>query len=45
MMLKRYVAETNSKVKDRMILIIKIKHNGTSILKTAESLGKSNPRG
>ena len=45
MMLKRYVAETNSEVKDRMILIIKIKHNGTSIRKATESLGKSDPRG
>ena len=31
-MLKRYAVETNSKVKDRMMLIIKIKRDGMGIV-------------
>ena len=41
MMLKRHAAETNGKVKDRMMLIIKIKRDGTDIHEAARSLGKS----
>ena len=40
-MLKRYAAETNGKIKDRMMLIIKIKRDGMDIRETARSLGKS----
>ena len=41
MMLKRHAAETNGKVKDRMMLIIKIKRDGADIHEAARSLGKS----
>ena len=44
-MLKRYTAETNSKIKDRMMLIIKIKRDGMDIREAARSLGKSDPWG
>ena len=40
-MLKRYAAETKGNVKDRMMLIIKIKRDGTDIHEAAKSLGKS----
>ena len=40
-MLKKYAAETNDKVKDRIMLIIKIKHDSTDICEVARSLGKS----
>ena len=40
-MLKRYAAETDGKVKDRMMLIIRIKRAGMDIRKAARSLGKS----
>ena len=41
MMLKRHAAETNGKVKDRMMLIIKIKPDGMDIREAVRSLGKS----
>ena len=41
MMLKRYAAETNSRIKDRMMLIIRIKRDGTDIRKAVRSLWKS----
>ena len=44
-MLKKYAAKTNGKVKDRMMLIIRIKRDGMDICKAAESLGKSNSWG
>ena len=44
-MLKKYVAETNSKIKDRMMLIIRIKRDGMDIREAAISLGKSDPWG
>ena len=44
-MLKRYAAETNSKIKDRMMLIIKIKRDGMDIREAARSLGNSDPWG
>ena len=40
-MLKKYAAETNSRIKDRMMLIIRIKRDGMDIRKAARSLGKS----
>ena len=40
-MLKRYAVETNGKVKDRMMLIIRIKRDGMDIREAARSLGKS----
>ena len=40
-MLKKYAAETKGRVKDRMMLIIKIKRDGMGIRKAAKSLGKS----
>ena len=40
-MLKKYAAETNSRIKDRMMLIIRIKRDGMDIHKAARSLGKS----
>ena len=42
-MLKKYAAETNSKIKDRMMLIIKIKRDGMDIREATKSLGKSGP--
>ena len=44
-MLKRYTAETNSKTKDRMMLIIKIKRDGMDTREAVRSLGKSDPWG
>ena len=44
-MLKRYAGETNSNVKDRMMLIIKIKRDGMDIREATRSLGKSDPWG
>ena len=44
-MLKRYAAETKGKVKDRMMLIIKIKRDDMDIREAAKSLGKSGSRG
>ena len=44
-MLKRYAAETKGRVKDRMMLIIEINHNGTDIRKVVRSLGKYEPWG
>ena len=44
-MLKRYAVETNSKVKDRMMLIIKIKRDGMGIREAARSLEKSDSWG
>ena len=44
-MLEKYAAETNGKVKDRMMLIIRIKRDGMGACKAAESLGKSNSWG
>ena len=44
-MLKRYAVETNSNVKDRMMLIIKIKRDGADIREAVRSLGKSDPWG
>ena len=40
-MLKRYAAETNGNVKDRMMLIIRIKRDGMGACEAARSLGKS----
>ena len=40
-MLKKYAAETKGRVKDRMMLIIKIKRDGMGIREAAKSLGKS----
>ena len=40
-MLKMHATETNGKIKDRMMLIIKIKRDGMSIHEAAKSLGKS----
>ena len=40
-MLKRYAAETDCKIKDRMMLIIRIKRDGITIRDSAKSLGKS----
>ena len=40
-MLKRYAAKTKGRVKDRMMLIIKIKRDGMDIREAAKSLGKS----
>ena len=40
-MVKRYAAETNGKIKDRMMLIIKIKRDGMNIREATKSLGKS----
>ena len=40
-MLKKHAAETDSKVKDRMMLIIKIKRDGMDIHEATRSLGKS----
>ena len=44
-MLKRYAAETNGKIKDRMMLIIKIKRDGMDIREAARSFGKSSSWG
>ena len=44
-MLKRYATETNGKVKDRMMLIIKIKRDIMGIHEVAKSLGKSKSSG
>ena len=44
-MLRRYAAETNGKVKDRMMLIIRIKRDNIDIREAARSLGKSDPWG
>ena len=40
-MLKRYAAETDCKTKDRMMLVIKVVHEGAAIDDAAKSLGKS----
>ncbi len=45
MMLKKYAAETDGDVKDRMMLIIKIKRDGMNVREAARSLGKSDPWG
>ena len=37
------VTETNDKIKDRMMQIIKIKRDGMDIHRTAKSLEKSGP--
>ena len=37
-MLKKYAAETKGRVKDRMMLIIKIKRDGMGIREAAKSL-------
>ena len=42
-MLKRHAVETNSNVKDRMMLIIKIKCGSTDIREATGSLEKSDP--
>ena len=39
-MLKRYAAKTKGRVKDRMMLIIKIKRDGMDIREAARSIGK-----
>ena len=44
-MLKKYAAETNSKIKDRTMLIIRIECDGMDIREAARSLGKSDPWG
>ena len=44
-MLKRCAAETKGRVKDRMMLIIKIRCDGMDIREAAGSLGKSDPWG
>ena len=40
-MLKRFVTEKKYRIKDRMMLIIRIKYDGMDIRKVAKSLGKS----
>ena len=40
-MLKRYAAENDCNVKDRMMLIIRIQRDGITIRDSAKSLGKS----
>ena len=40
-MLKRYAAETDCKTKDRMMLVIKVVHEGATMGDAAKSLGKS----
>lgn len=40
-MLKRFVTEKKCRIKDRMMLIIRIKYDGMDIRKAAKSLGKS----
>ena len=42
---KRCAAETKGRVKDRMMLIIKIRCDGMDIREAAGSLGKSDPWG
>ena len=44
-MLKRYAAETDCNIKDRMMLIIRVKRDGITIKDSAKSLGKSVPWG
>ena len=44
-MLRKYAVETNGKVKDRMILIIRIKRDGMGTCEAARSLGKSDSGG
>ena len=39
-MLKKHVAETNGKIKDRIMLIDKIKHDDMSMCEAARSLEK-----
>ena len=40
-MLRKYAVETNGRVKDRMMLIIRIKRDGMGTCEVARSLGKS----
>ena len=40
-MLKRYAAETNGRIKDRMMLNIRIKRDGMGACEAAKTLGKS----
>ena len=44
-MLKRFVTEKKYRIKDRMMLIIRIKYDGMDIRKVAKSLGKSGSGG
>ena len=44
-MLRMYAAKTNGKMKDRMMLIIRIKCDGMDIREAAKSLGKSGSGG
>ena len=44
-MLKRYAAETDCNIKDRMMLIIRVKRDRITIKDSAKSLGKSVPWG
>ena len=44
-MLKRYAAENDCNVKDRMMLIIRIQRDGITIRDSAKSLWESQPRG
>ena len=44
-MLRKYTVETNGKVKDRMMLIVRIKRDGMGTCEAARSLGKSDSVG